>query len=90
MELKFTEYQNQMCEGNMTEEECLKALKSFKANKSPGCDGLPAEFYLTFWNRIGEKLVKTLNYCCKKGSLSISQRRGVITLLEKREKIHLK
>ena len=50
----------------MTEEECLKALKSFKTNKSPGCDGIPAEFYLTFWNQIGEKLVKTLNYCCKK------------------------
>ena len=88
--LKFTKEQKQSCEGDLTEEECLKALKGFNANKSPGCDGLPAEFYLTFWNQIGDKLVKTFNYCCKKGSLSVSQRRGVITLLEKREKIQPK
>ena len=85
--LKFNEEQKQSCEGNITiEEECLTALKSFKANKSPGCDGLPAEFYLAFWNQIGGKLVETSNYCCKKSSLSSSQRRGVIALLEKKGK----
>ena len=84
--LKLTEEQKQSCEGDITIDECLKALKSFKANKSPGCDGLPAEFYLTFWNEIGEKLIKTFNYSCKKGCLSSSQRRGVITLLEKKGK----
>ena len=88
--LKLTEEQKQTCEGLMTEEECLKALKIFKTKNSPGCDGIPAKFYLTFWNQIGEKLVKTLNNCCKKGTLSVSQRRGVITLLEKKEKIHPK
>ena len=47
---------------------------------------LPAEFYLTLWNEIGEKSVKNLNYSCKKNSLSSSQRRGVIRLLDKKGK----
>ena len=62
------------------------ALKEFKPNKSPGCDGLTSEFYQTFWNDIGPKLVSTLNTCKRTGHLSQSQRRGVITLLEKRGK----
>ena len=70
----------------MTRQECYKSLKLFKQNKSPGCDGLPAEFYLTFWPQVGPKLVDSLKFCFTKGRLSLSQRRGVITLLEKRGK----
>ena len=33
-----------MCEGLITAEECLAALKTFQYNKSPGTDGLSAEF----------------------------------------------
>ena len=35
-------------EGQVSEEECLKALHDFKNEKSPGTDGLPAEFYKFF------------------------------------------
>ena len=34
------------CDGLLTEQECLASLKCFKMNKSPGCDGIPSEFYL--------------------------------------------
>ena len=37
------------CEGIVSEDECLRALKDFKNCKSPGTDGLSAEFYKLFW-----------------------------------------
>ena len=37
------------CEGPLTEKECLEALKSMDLGKTPGSDGLPAEFYNFFW-----------------------------------------
>ena len=33
------------CEGLLTERECLTALKTMEVGKTPGSDGLPAEFY---------------------------------------------
>ena len=32
------------CEGLLTKEECLQALKDMSLNKTPGSDGLPVEF----------------------------------------------
>ena len=58
-----------------------------ESNKSPGSDGLPAEFYKLFWQDVNIYLVKALNAAYRKGVLSISQRRGLITLLPKKNKI---
>ena len=80
------EQQRVACEGMVTLAECYGSLNSFKPNKSPGSDGLPAEFYLAFWTEIGPKLAECLNFCKNKGQLSLSQRRGMITLLEKKGK----
>ena len=33
-----------LCQRDITEEECLSALRGFKNSKSPGIDGLPYEF----------------------------------------------
>ena len=33
------------CRGLLSEEERLKTLKDMECNKTPGSDGLPAEFY---------------------------------------------
>jgi hypothetical protein len=40
----------------ISEEECVKAIKSMQNGKSPGTDGLPVEFYKIFWKNI-KKLV---------------------------------
>jgi len=48
------------CEGHLTEQECLKALRSMDREKTPGTDGLPAEFYKIFWP---ERLVSSSNKC---------------------------
>ena len=46
------EQEQNECEGLLTEAECLESLKSMESNKSPGSDGLPAEFYKVFWNDV--------------------------------------
>jgi len=37
-----------LCEGELRKNECLKALKSMVADKTPGTDGLPRQFYKVF------------------------------------------
>ena len=73
-----------LCEGEVTLAECTRALKSFKRSKSPGLDGLPYEFYNRFWDLLGPDLVATFNDSLARGSLSFSQRTGLITLLYKK------
>ena len=50
------------CEGLLSEGECLMALKGMATGKTPGIDGLPAEFYLTFWPLIGKDFVQIANF----------------------------
>ncbi|PFX14836.1 Transposon TX1 uncharacterized 149 kDa protein [Stylophora pistillata] len=68
------------CKGPLTPSEVLDALKGMARNKTPGLDGLPMEFYLRFWDVVGADLVAVLNECSSSSSLSLPQRRGVITL----------
>ena len=72
--------QSESCEGLLTVEECLEALTGMARRKAPGLDGLPPEFYLKFWSVLGQDLVQVLNSCYRAGSLTLSQRRGVISL----------
>ena len=72
-------------EGLLTLEECKEALASFGNGKSPGEDGFTVEFYTEFFDILGIDLVESLDSAYEKGVLSISQRRGVITLLPKEE-----
>ena len=74
------------CERLLTEAEWLESLKSMESNKSPGSDSLPAEFYKVFWNDVHHYLLNTLNCAYAKGLLAVTQRRGLITLLPKKNK----
>ena len=52
--------QKESCEGLLTVEECKEALKNFSKNKSPGTDGLTAEFYSLFLGSVIEHNGKQL------------------------------
>ena len=82
---KLSEDYRQCGEGLITSDECSKVLNSFAVNKTPGNDGLPIEFYQTFWNSVGELLVEYFNESFIKGEMSASQRQAVITLIEKKD-----
>ena len=77
------------CEGKVTQEECLKALNEFKNEKSPGTDGQQAEFYKHFWEELHTDMLQCFDYAYDSGKVSISQRRGIITLIGNRTKILL-
>ena len=74
----------QMCEGKVC--AGLKALNDFQNEKSPGTDGLPAEFYKFFRKELHLDMIKSFNFAFDTGTLSISQRRGIITLIPKPNK----
>ena len=75
-----------VCEGLLTTEECYSALKGFQKNKSPGTDGLTAEFYRFFWDKLGKIMVDSFNFGFGKGELSISQKQRIIRLIPKKDK----
>ena len=77
---------NFMDEG-ITIKECSKALRQLPNSKSPGSDGFTAEFYKVFWKKIANLVFESYIYAFQVGSLSIEQRRSVITLIPKKDKI---
>ena len=77
------------CEGLISEEECYRVLRKMKKNKSPGYDGFTIEFYCVCWPLLGSLIVDSFNSAFNNGSLSISQQRGVITLLHKKNEPEL-
>ena len=83
---KLTTQVADTCDGFLTKEECYASLKEFSRGKSPGTDGLTAEFYLKFWELLGQELVDSLNDALEIAKLSILQKRGIITLIPKKDK----
>ena len=83
---KLSDEEATLCEGKLTASECFKSLQSFQKNKSPGNDGLTVEFYIAFWDVVGDLLVDSLNCSYDYGELSNSQKQAIITLLEKKDK----
>ena len=86
---KINAIQQEHCERLMTENDLLKSLKAFKNGKTPGTDGLNAEFYKFFWHDIKQFLLASINYSLEYGTLSIAQRRAIISLLPKGDKDRL-
>ena len=58
----------------------LKKLKMFYIRlRTPGEDGFTKEFYETFFDLLQQDLLNSYNDAFQKGSLSVSQRKGVIS-----------
>ena len=72
------------CECLLTAEEVHTALKGMDHKKSPGSDGLPMEFYSTFWGILCQDLVEVLNSSLVSGSLPTSLRCAFISLVFKK------
>ena len=74
----LTSEDKEKCEGLLTKEKYLEALKDMSLNKTQGSDGRPVEFYKVFWSDISDYLLNALNYAYHKGQLAVNQKRGVI------------
>ena len=75
-----------LCEGVLSTQKCYNALQTFSNGKSPGNNGLTAEFYKTFWDLLGQQLTDSLNYSYLHGELSNTQKQAIIKLIEKKER----
>ena len=84
LSMSLDEQEQASCEGLLTVEECREALNGMDTGKSPGIDGLTVEFYFAFWAVLGSDLVEVLNYGFQNGQLSVSQRRGLLSLIFKK------
>ena len=83
---KLNDADKETCEIQITVNEIGLNLKNLPNNKSPGSDGLSAEFYKIFWNEIKHFLYDSYTYSFKSGTLSIDQRRAILTLIPKANK----
>ena len=88
-ERKLSDKQSASLEGELSYTEIANALKNMKNSKSPGLDGFTVEFFKKFWIDIGIFILRSLNYGNRNGSLTITQKQGLITCLPKPNKSRL-
>lgn len=84
--LKLSDVEANHLEGELTYTELATALKGMKNSKSPGNDGYTTEFFKFFWVDLGIYILRSLNYAYRSGSLSVTQKQGIITCLPKANK----
>ena len=83
---KLSDQDANILEGEIKYPELAEALKNMKNSKTPGNDGFTAEFFKFFWIDMKMFILNSLNYGYKTGSLSITQKQGIITCLPKPNK----
>ncbi len=71
-------------------EELTAAVMSLSLSRSPGIDGLPTEFYRTFWKIIGSDYFEVVKDCIYKGILPKRCQRAVLALLPKKGDLTVK
>ena len=82
---RLTEEEKLSCEGPISVEECRYALAKMARNKTAGISGFSAEFYSFFWTDIGTLIVDYVNDARQAGELFITHRRGLLTLIPKKD-----
>ena len=70
--------------------EISSALSCLANNKSPGCDGIPPDFYKVFFPRLKDFLFGLYSEIVLSEELHLSAKRGILSLLEKVNKNPLK
>ncbi len=81
---KMSKEGNAALSGVLSLGELNKALQGMELGKAPGIDGLPIDFYKSFWAELGEDLLQVLSDSLSKGMLPLSCRRAVTTLIPKK------
>ena len=83
---KLSENDSSGLEGEITYSELSSALRNMKNGKSPGNDGFTTEFFKFFWPDLERFVLRSLNYGYRIGSLSVTQKQGMITCIPKPNK----
>ena len=76
--------ENKVLNMRLTKKELISVLFMFENGKSPGCDGLPAEFYKTFWQDLGDDFEELANHILfTEKQTTPSMRKSIISLIPK-------
>eukprot|EP00253_Pinus_taeda_P015141 PITA_15141 len=67
----------------VTKEELEATIKWFKKDKSPGPDGWTIEFYIAFFDILGDDLLKIVEDCRRSGKISPAIKSTFIALIPK-------
>jgi exonuclease III len=70
----------------ITEKEIWEAIQDLPSGKTPGTDGLSADFYKKFWPKLKIHFVNMVNDVYKNRELTSDQKRGIISLIPKPDK----
>ncbi|KAJ3603143.1 hypothetical protein NHX12_030886 [Muraenolepis orangiensis] len=81
---QVSEEANSQLEGPLTIQELQTALQGMQGRRAPGIDGLSVEFYRAYWDVLSNDLLDIFNESLASGSMPVSCRRAVITLLPKK------
>ncbi|KAJ3584782.1 hypothetical protein NHX12_015277, partial [Muraenolepis orangiensis] len=81
---QVSEEANSQLEGPLTIQELQTALQGMQGRRAPGIDGLSVEFYKAYWDVLSHDLSDVFNESLASGSMPVSCRRAVITLLPKK------
>jgi hypothetical protein len=68
---QLSELEKKACDKEISEHEILSSLKSLHNGRTPGTDGLSADFYKFFWSDIKNLLINSIKYAVEHGELSI-------------------
>lgn len=83
VEVKINGEDKLMCDGKITVNEVTDAIKGLQLNKSPGVDGIIAEFYKIYERLLAPILLEVYHYMEEKDCVSESMVTGMITILYK-------
>lgn len=84
LDRRLTREEAASLEDDLSLSELEEAMRSLKVGKSPGGDGLPVEWYRTFWQLVGPDLLAVLGEVQGRGLLTDTMRVGHISLLFKK------
>ncbi|KAJ3587712.1 hypothetical protein NHX12_011309, partial [Muraenolepis orangiensis] len=82
--ITVSEEANSQLEGPLTIQELQTALQGMQGRRAHGIDGLSVEFYRAYWDVLSNDLLDVFNESLASGSMPVSCRRAVITLLPKK------
>ena len=84
--IRITDQHEIMLSEPLSKEEIRSSVNSMSKGKVCGSDGLPIEFYVTFYAELEELLYQTYLELYEEGVMVLSMRQGVITLIPKKNK----
>ena len=82
---KLSVEQKAFCEIEFTRDDLYETLTTMQGGKSPGNDGLGKEFYMHYWDIIGDILYDSFIEAKTEGTLSPTQRQALIKLIAKKD-----